>query len=244
MTIDTVSFLVQNLSPIALDRKLETDTERNHVKLIWDKCTPTDFTSFILREKNFFILSETQITYQKANEIVKEFIGENAQHLELLKQSLINNTELIRYVCAMHFPKIYSRCSTFGIKHKSYFDFTYHLWRNEKLLRPPPKLIVVEKNKVAATAAASSGKDPASYEKRDEVNEFEQKPIIEEKYKPMVKKTAPSKPKTTKKMMEKKLQRKREKRAEKKLLLEKQLAQNTEKTEYLESIRKKQKMSL
>ena len=144
----------------------------------------------------------------------------------------------------MHFPKIYSRCSTFGITHKSYFDFTYHLWRNEKLLRPPPKLIVVEKNKVAATAAASSGKDPASYEKRDEVNEFEQKPIIDEKYKPMVKKATPSKPKTTKKMMEKKLQRKREKRSEKKLLLEKQLAQNTEKTEYLESIRKKQKMSL
>ena len=59
----------------------------------------------------------------------------------------------------------------------------------------------------------------------------------------MMKKTALSKPRTTKEMMEKKLQRKRENRAEKKSLLEKQLAQNTEKTEYLKSISKKQKMS-
>ena len=59
----------------------------------------------------------------------------------------------------------------------------------------------------------------------------------------MMKKTALSKPRTTKEMMEKKLQRKREKHAEKKPLLEKQLAQNTEKTEYLKSISKKQKMS-
>ena len=68
--------------------------------------------------------------------------------------------------------------------------------------------------------------------------------MIDEKYKPMVKKTALSKPKTTKEMMEKRLQGKREKHAQKKLLLETQLAQNIEKTEYLKSISQKQKMSL
>ena len=66
LMINTVSFLVQNLSPMALDGKLETDTERSHVKLIWDKCLPTDFTSVIPREKNFLILTETQITYQNS----------------------------------------------------------------------------------------------------------------------------------------------------------------------------------
>ena len=121
---------------------------------------------------------------------------------------------MIRSVYAMHFPKIYIRCSPFGIKHKSYFDFKYHLWRNEKLLRPPPKVIVFEKNKVTGVTA-SAGIDPTSHEKRDNVNEFEQKPMIDEKCKPMLKKTALSKPKATKEMMEKRLQRKREKRPEK-----------------------------
>ena len=127
----------------------------------------------------------------------------------------------------MHFLEIYSRCSSFGIKHQSHFDFTYHLWRKKKLLRLPPKVIVVEKNKVAA-AVASAGKDPASYEKCDDINEFEQKPVTDEKYKSMVKTTL-SKPKSTKGMMEKELQRQREKYAEKKLLLQERLGQTLKK---------------
>ena len=38
--VDIMTFLVQNLIPLGLDRKLETDTERNRVKMIWDKCLP------------------------------------------------------------------------------------------------------------------------------------------------------------------------------------------------------------
>ena len=48
---DVATFLIQNLNPIALDRKLETDTERNHVKMIWDECLPQKFTLFILMQK-------------------------------------------------------------------------------------------------------------------------------------------------------------------------------------------------
>ena len=45
---DVATFLVQNLNRIALDRKLETDTERNHVKMILDKCLTQKFTLFSL----------------------------------------------------------------------------------------------------------------------------------------------------------------------------------------------------
>ena len=38
--VDIMIFLVQSLNPLGLERKLETDTERNHVKMIWDKCLP------------------------------------------------------------------------------------------------------------------------------------------------------------------------------------------------------------
>ena len=102
-------------------------------------------------------------------------------------------------------------------------------------------MIVVEKSNT--TAAAVAGKDPASFEKRDNVNEFEHKPMIDKKYQPVVKKVMLSKHKTTKEMMEKRLQKKREKRAEKKLLLEAQLKENTEKTKHLKNIGKKHKMS-
>ena len=32
--VDIMTFLMQNLNPLDLERKLETDTERNHVKMI------------------------------------------------------------------------------------------------------------------------------------------------------------------------------------------------------------------
>ena len=84
-----MTFLVQNLNPLGLERKLETDTERNHVKMIWDKCLPWKFTMFVLTEKNYFALSETLITYQKANDIVHDFIADEDENFKLLKNALV-----------------------------------------------------------------------------------------------------------------------------------------------------------
>ena len=93
--VDIMTFLVQNLNLLGLERKLETDTERNHVK---DKCVPQKFTVFVLTEKNYFALSETQITYQKANDIVHDFIAGEDENFKLLKTALVQNIGLIRYV--------------------------------------------------------------------------------------------------------------------------------------------------
>ena len=68
---------MQNLNPLGLDRKLEMETERNHVKMAWDKCLPSKFRLFVLTEKNYLALSKTQVLYQKASDIVHEFINEN-----------------------------------------------------------------------------------------------------------------------------------------------------------------------
>ena len=96
---DVTTILIQNLNPIALDRKLEIDTERNHVKMIWDKCLPKKFTLFVLMQKNYLMLSEKQVTYQKASDILNEFLEQNqTENFDLLKESLVENINLIRYV--------------------------------------------------------------------------------------------------------------------------------------------------
>ena len=132
--LDLSSYLVQNLNPLGLDRKLERETERNHVKMVWGKYLPSKFRLFVLTEKNYLALLKTQVTYQKASDIVHEFIDENrVENLSLLKAALIENIDLIRYVYSTYFPKIYNRTGAFGIKNKSVFDYTYQVWRNEKL---------------------------------------------------------------------------------------------------------------
>ena len=119
---------MQNLNPLGLDRKLETETERNHVKMVWDLCLLSKFRFFVLAEKNYLALLETQVMYQKASYMIHEFIDENrVENLSLLKAALIENIDLIRYVYSTYLPKIYNRTNAFGIKSKSFFDYTYQV---------------------------------------------------------------------------------------------------------------------
>ena len=46
---------------------------------------------FVLTEKNYFALSETQIAYQKANYIVHDFIADEDENFKLLKNPLVEN---------------------------------------------------------------------------------------------------------------------------------------------------------
>ena len=51
--IDLFSYILLNLNPIGLDRKLDSDFERNQLKMIWDVCVPRSFTKYIFKEDNF-----------------------------------------------------------------------------------------------------------------------------------------------------------------------------------------------
>ena len=89
--IDVFSFLAQNLNPTGLDRKLETSLERDYVKMVWDMCEPYKFTKFIFLKDNFIELSQPDITYQKANNIVVKIVQEDVQNIDLLKSALRNH---------------------------------------------------------------------------------------------------------------------------------------------------------
>ena len=51
--INLFSYILLNLNPIGLDRKLDSDFERNQLKMIWDVCVPRSFTKYIFKEDNF-----------------------------------------------------------------------------------------------------------------------------------------------------------------------------------------------
>ena len=57
--IDVYSFLIQNLNPTDLDRKLETSLKTNYLKMIWDSCVPRKFSKFIYQKENFIELSQS-----------------------------------------------------------------------------------------------------------------------------------------------------------------------------------------
>ena len=158
-------------------------------------------------QKNYLILSETQVTYQRASDILNKFLEQNqTENFDLLKESLVENINLIRYVYSTLFPKIYNRTYVFGIRNKSNFDFSYQLWMSSKTIRDRYKVKeVVEEKKVDVV-----GKNPTTYEERSNINESEQKSISMDKYQPTVitVQSATSKSKTTKETMDAKLEKK------------------------------------
>ena len=129
------------------------------------------------------MLSEKQITYQKGSDILNEFFEKNyTKNFDLLKESFVENINLIRYVYSTLFQKIYNRTNVFEIRNKANFDFSYQLWMSSKTIRERYKVKEVAVEQQVNVA----GKNPTTYKERSNINEFEQKPILIDKFQPTV----------------------------------------------------------
>ena len=119
--IDLLSILLQKFNPINLDIKRELEKEREMVKFMWDVCLPHEFVTFILKQNSFNIISQPNVTYQKANTIVKAYLFEDGNRINQLKYKTAEKFNLIHYVYWFLYAKIYNRTNHFGIKRKKRF---------------------------------------------------------------------------------------------------------------------------
>ena len=77
------------------------------------------YSRFIYLRESYNILGDPKITYQKANTIVKKFIEENSNNINLLKIKLEEHFKTIQHMYSLLYPKIYNRVNVFGIKTKT-----------------------------------------------------------------------------------------------------------------------------
>ena len=123
---------MQNFNPINLERKLDHEIEKEIVKFLWDKCITRDFVQYMYKIENYSVISKPNITYQKANEIVKNFINEDKNQINYLKFKIEEQYTLIHYIYSLLFSKIYNRTNHFGIQSKTNFDFYFQAWKFRK----------------------------------------------------------------------------------------------------------------
>ena len=95
------------------------------VKFLWDKCILHDFICYLCKQVNYIEISKPNLTYQKANNIVKNFISEDLDRINTLKYKIEERFPLIHYIYSMLFSKIYNRTNNFGIQNKNNFDFYF-----------------------------------------------------------------------------------------------------------------------
>ena len=183
--INILSFIVQYFTPINLDRKLDNEKDKFMVKFLWDECISHDFTRYIYKNKNYNPISNPKLTYEKANAIVKNFIVEDVNRINLLKYKIEKSFNLIHYVYSSLFPKIYNRTSNFSVQKESNFEFAFSTWKARKQNNEPiaPKIInelPTPTKQFLVTEMLSKPKNPKDYQNR-EVDEFEQAPLYFEK---------------------------------------------------------------
>ena len=157
--------MVQNVNPISLDLKLDTEKEQDMIKFMWDKCIPHEFVSFIYKQKNYNQISRPNLTYKKANNIVKEYLFEDINRMSHLNYKIKEKLDLIHFIYLLLLSKIYNSTNSFGIEKKNNFDFNIQTWKNKK-----------SQKQLSTTNVLSTANDPANYENW-QVEKYEQIPI-------------------------------------------------------------------
>ena len=92
---------MQNFNPINLERKLDVERVREMVKFLWDECITHDFVRYMYKIKNYVVISKPNLTYQKANNIVKNFLKENVNQINLLQYRIEEKFKLIHYIYSL-----------------------------------------------------------------------------------------------------------------------------------------------
>ena len=150
------------------------------VKFLCAKCIPHDFVRYMYKQDNYTDISKSNLTYRKANNIVKSYIFEDPNRINLLKYKIEEIFSLIHYIYSILFSKIYNRTNNCGIQNKNNFDFHFQTWKNRKTAGAiAPKnlkqLPLPQANQIT-TEVLSTAKDPNNYQDR-EVQKNEQVPI-------------------------------------------------------------------
>ena len=127
-----MSFLVQNFNPINLERKLDVEKERDMVKYLWHDCISHDFIPYMYKQENYGVISKPNLTYQKANEIFKNFLLEESNRINILKYKIEEKSPLTHFIYSLLLSKIYNRTNNFGIQKKNNSDFYFQTWKNRK----------------------------------------------------------------------------------------------------------------
>ena len=171
--MDILSFLLQNFNPINIDRKVDTEDEQLMINFLWEVCVPYEFAAEIYKTPNYQILADPKLTFQKANQIVKNWIVSYDKKNEICKK-INENFKNIHYIYSSLYPKIYSRINQFGIKNKSEFELAFTYYKVQKQTNSNLKQADIQ--------SFFTRKNPDAYVKREEVNENEQKPEKTEKW--------------------------------------------------------------
>ena len=139
--IDCFTFLLLYLNLFYLERKFETEIEREFVNTLWTFLIPRNLYNYICQGENMKTLNKIKIKYQDTKDIILGFLeqsnNDNA-NFNVLSNFLEKNAILYQFLYGNLFPKCFSRVDDYDIRAKTLFNTYYQNfkiinWQNNNL---------------------------------------------------------------------------------------------------------------
>ena len=130
--IDCFTFLVLYLNPFYLERKFETDVEREFANTLWAFLMPSNLYNHISQGENMKTLNKIKIKYQDAKDIILGFLQYDKGNFSVLSNFLENNAILYQFLYGNLFPKCFSRVNDYGVRAKTLFNTYYQNFNIQK----------------------------------------------------------------------------------------------------------------
>ena len=130
--VDCFTFLVLYLNPFYLERKFETEVEREFVNTLWAFLMPSNLYNYISQGENVLTLNKIKIKYQDAKDIILGFLEYDESNFSVLSNFLEKNAILYQFLYGNLFPKCFSRINDYGVKAKTLFNTYYQNFNIQK----------------------------------------------------------------------------------------------------------------
>ena len=128
------------------------------IYMLWDECVLPSFYKYICKAENCIYLNDKNVLYLKTSEIVWSCVPEDLDNYENMKSYQKANCNVIQYIQGLLFPIIYATGAIRSIILKGEFQLKFKKWNNKK-------------------AQKNVGKNPEAYQKRTQINKFEQNSV-------------------------------------------------------------------
>ena len=130
--VDCFTFLILYLNPFYLERKFESNVEREFINVLWLFLMPNNLYDYIHQNDNMTTLIKLKVKYPDAKKIILDFLKHDQGNLKVLSDYLEKNGILYQFLYGNLFPKCFCRVNDYGIKAKLLFNTYYQNFNMRK----------------------------------------------------------------------------------------------------------------
>ena len=218
--VDCFTFLILYLNPFYLERKFESNVEREFINVLWLFLMPNNLYDYIHQNDNMTTLIKLKVKYPDAKKIILDFLKHDQGNLKVLSDYLEKNGILYQFLYGNLFPKCFCRVNDYGIKAKLLFNTYYQNFNmRKKVINWQNNIEEEEKRKIQI----KQEEEEIQNEKYNNASPINMTTLEEDT----------KQPKTKRKRKSNNTETKEQKREAKKQKLLEQLKENTEKIKRL-----------